>query len=155
MSLGVHTEAKPHHVDRRAERFDLEAGESERSSAEQSELGHYLERRGMQRVAAKVAQEVRVLLERQRLDAGPREQQAEHHAGGTAAGNDYASSDLTLSGFSGARRARLPVASNNAFATAAGITRIVGSPAPVGAISGRSISTTSIDSGASCISRIG
>jgi hypothetical protein len=50
---------------------------------------------------------------------------------------------------------RTPVASKNAFATAAGTHRIVGSPAPDGATSVRLISTTSIVSGASRISRIG
>src|SRR5262249_43307313 len=67
----------------------------------------------------------------------------------------FASAAFTYSGLSGARRMRTPVASKNAFATAAGITRMVGSPAPEGATSGRSISVTSMDSGASGISRIG
>src|SRR4051812_41356030 len=115
----------------------------------------------MQRVAAEVAQEVAVLLVHGHLDACTREEEAEHHAGGPAPGNGdagaqlRASAALTYSGLSGTRRMRTPVASKNAFATAAGMTRIDGSPAPLGAISGRLMSVTSIDSGASAISRIG
>src|SRR6266571_1678925 len=66
-----------------------------------------------------------------------------------------ASAALTRSGVRGTRRSRTPVASKNAFATAAGITRMEGSPAPLGGTSGRLISTTSMASGASPISRIG
>src|ERR1051325_3784220 len=66
-----------------------------------------------------------------------------------------ASADFTLSGLSGAWRSRTPVALKNAFATAAGMTRIVGSPAPLGAISGGSISTISIALGAFCLSELG
>src|SRR6185503_12062759 len=65
------------------------------------------------------------------------------------------SAAFTRSGLSGALRMRTPVASNTALASADGIMRIEGSPAPLGATSGRSMSTISIDSGASGISRIG
>src|SRR5712675_960949 len=54
---------------------------------QQAELVHYLERRRMNRIATKVAQEIRVLLEHNNLDAGAREQKAEHHPGRAAAGN--------------------------------------------------------------------
>ena len=47
----------------------------------QPKLVHHLERRGMDRVAAKIAQEVGMLLEHRDVDAGAREQKAEHHAG--------------------------------------------------------------------------
>ena len=54
---------------------------------EQPELGHHLQRRGVDGVAAEVAQEIGVLLEHEHVDARAREQEAEHHAGGAAAGN--------------------------------------------------------------------
>ena len=41
----------------------------------------------MDRVAAKVAQEIGVLFEHQHRDPGARQQQPEHHAGGAAPGN--------------------------------------------------------------------
>ena len=52
---------------------------------EQAQLVHHLERRGVDGVAAKVAQEVRVLLQDDDVDAGARQQEAEHHAGRPAA----------------------------------------------------------------------
>jgi len=52
---------------------------------QQTEFMHQLERRGMDRVAAKIAQEVRVFFQHDDIDAGTREQEAEHHAGRTAA----------------------------------------------------------------------
>ena len=48
----------------------------------------------MHRVAAKVAQEVAVLLEHHHIDAGAREQEAEHHAGRPAAGYAAAGRDV-------------------------------------------------------------
>ncbi len=51
----------------------------------QPQFVHELERRGMDRVAAEIAQEVRVLLEHDHIDARAREQEAEHHSGGAAA----------------------------------------------------------------------
>ena len=68
------------------------AGAEARKALEQAELVHHLERRGMEGVAAEVAQEVGVLLEHGDLDAGAREQQAEHHADPELA----AASDLKL-----------------------------------------------------------
>ena len=115
----------------------------------------------MDRVAAEVTQEIGVFFQDQDLDPGARQQKPQHHAGGAAAGDDYASHSVyeraafTRSGLSGARRNRTPVALKKALATAPGMTRIVGSPAPEGATSGRLISVTSIDYGASAISRIG
>src|SRR5712671_4884897 len=50
---------------------------------------------------------------------------------------------------------RTPVASKIAFAIAAATGRIEGSPEPLGATSGRLMRTTSIDSGASVMSRMG
>ena len=44
----------------------------------------------MDRVAAKIAQEIRVFFQHDDIDAGAREQEAEHHAGRTAA-NDATS----------------------------------------------------------------
>src|SRR5881396_2082183 len=54
---------------------------------EQAELVHDLERGGMDRVAAEVAQEVGVLLQHDHVDAGARQEQAEHHPGRAAAGD--------------------------------------------------------------------
>ena len=62
---------------------------------------------------------------------------------------------LTRSGENGTRRMRTPVASKIALAIAAATGRIDGSPAPDGAMSGWSISTVSIFSGVSVMSRIG
>ena len=45
---------------------------------EQAELAHDVEGRGMDGVAAKVAQEVGMLLEHDDVDAGARQQEAEH-----------------------------------------------------------------------------
>ena len=67
---------------------------------EQAELVHDLERRGMDGVAAEVAQEIGVLLEHHHLDAGAGEQIAQHHAGGPAAGDAAACGD----GLRGMRR---------------------------------------------------
>ena len=58
---------------------------------EQAELVHHLERRGMDGVAAEVAQEIGVLLEHHDVDAGARQQKAEHHAGRPAAGDGASS----------------------------------------------------------------
>ena len=60
---------------------------------EQAKLVHDLERRGMDGVAAEVAQEVGVLLQHHDIDAGAGEQIAEHHAGRPASGDAAASGD--------------------------------------------------------------
>ena len=52
---------------------------------EQAELAHDLEGRGMNGVAAEIAQEIGVLLEHDDVDAGAREQEAEHHPARSAA----------------------------------------------------------------------
>ena len=49
-----------------------------RELVEQTELAHHVEGRGMDGVAAEVAQEVAMLLEHDDVDAGAREQEAEH-----------------------------------------------------------------------------
>ena len=54
---------------------------------EQAELVHQFERRGMDGVAAEIAQEVGVLFQHGDGDAGARQQKAEHHAGRSAAGD--------------------------------------------------------------------
>ena len=71
-------------AERAAERVRLLVRQLE-EFVEQAELVHHLERRGMDRVAAKVAQEVGVLLQHHDVDAGARQQEAEHHAGRPAA----------------------------------------------------------------------
>ena len=54
---------------------------------EQTKLEHDLERRGVDGVAAEVAEEVLVLLQHHDLDAGAGEEKSEHHPGGAAAGD--------------------------------------------------------------------
>ncbi len=51
---------------------------------EQAKLVHDVQRRGMDGVAAEVAQEVGVLLQHDGPDAGARQQEAQHHAGRAA-----------------------------------------------------------------------
>ena len=60
---------------------------------QQPELMHHLERRGMDRVAAEVAQEVLVLLQHDHVAPGAREQKAGHHAGRPAAHDAAAGRD--------------------------------------------------------------
>ena len=54
-------------------------------AVDQPELVHHLQRRGMHGVAAKIAEEVGVLLQHHDIDAGASEQVTEHHAGRAAA----------------------------------------------------------------------
>ena len=54
---------------------------------EQPEFVHQLQRRRMDGVAAKIAQEIGVLFQHDDVDAGARQQKAEHHAGRSAAGD--------------------------------------------------------------------
>ena len=51
---------------------------------------HGFKSRGMDRVAAEVAQEVRVLFENQDFDSRPRQEVSEHHPGGAAASDTTA-----------------------------------------------------------------
>ena len=75
---------------------------------EQAELVDQLERRGMDRVAAEIAQEVGVLLEHDHVDAGARQKEAQHHAGGSAA------DDAAAAALSRRRHLRPSSASGNA-----------------------------------------
>jgi hypothetical protein len=61
---------------------------------EQPELVHHLESRGMDGIAAKIAQEVRMLFEHQHFDARPREEVSQHHARWPTAGNAAPDGDL-------------------------------------------------------------
>src|SRR5262245_36374856 len=61
---------------------------------EHPQLVHQLQRGGMDGVAAKVAEEVRVLFEHDHLNACAGEQQPEHHSGGAASNNTTSFSDL-------------------------------------------------------------
>ena len=54
---------------------------------EQAELVHQFQRRGMDGVAAEIAQEIGVLFQHRDGDAGARQQEAEHHPGRSAAGD--------------------------------------------------------------------
>src|SRR5436309_9436435 len=58
---------------------------------EDAQLVHQLERAGMNRVATKVAQKIRVLLKHDDLDASTCEQKAEHHCRRPAAHDATAS----------------------------------------------------------------
>ena len=53
----------------------------------QPEFTHQFERRGMNRVAAKIAEKIGVFLQHHDIDAGARQQKSQHHSGGAAAGN--------------------------------------------------------------------
>ena len=75
---------------------------------EQAELVDQLERRGMDGVAAEIAEEVGVLLEHDHVDAGARQQEAQHHAGGSAA------DDAAAAALSRGRHLRPSSASGNA-----------------------------------------
>src|SRR5262249_15196880 len=50
----------------------------------QAQLMHGFKSRGMDRVAAEVAQEVRMLFENRNIDSGSCKQKAKHHASGTS-----------------------------------------------------------------------
>src|SRR5215470_5241907 len=52
---------------------------------EQAELPDDLERRGVNGIAAEIAEKIRMLLKDHHLNAGVREQEAQHHSGGPAA----------------------------------------------------------------------
>ena len=54
---------------------------------QEAELVHHFEGRGMNRVAAEIAQEVAMLFHHHDLDAGAREEISEHHPGRPAAGD--------------------------------------------------------------------
>ena len=52
---------------------------------QKAKVVHRLEGRGMDRVAAKIAQKIRMLFENDRIDAGAGKEKPEHHPGGSAA----------------------------------------------------------------------
>ena len=60
---------------------------------DQAEFVHHLQRRGMHGVAAKIPEEVGVLLQHHDVDPGAPQQIAQHHAGGTAADDAAARGD--------------------------------------------------------------
>ncbi len=61
---------------------------------EQAELAHHVEGRGMDGVAAEIAQEVGVLLEHDHVDAGARQQEAEHEPARPTADDAATGGDL-------------------------------------------------------------
>ncbi len=69
-----------------AERPDFLVGLLE-ELLEEAELVHDFQRRGMNGVPAEIAQEIGVLFEDQDGDPGAGEQQPQHHAGRTSAGD--------------------------------------------------------------------
>ena len=73
-----------HGADLGAEPFDLLVRHFE-ERVQQAELVHQFERRGMHRVAAEVAEKIRMFFQHHDIDTGARQQKAEHHAGRTAA----------------------------------------------------------------------
>ena len=54
---------------------------------ENTEFVHQFERGRMDRIAAKITQEVRMFFEHHNVNPGARQQKTQHHACGTAAGN--------------------------------------------------------------------
>ena len=70
----------------RAEPFDFLVRHFE-ERFEQAELVNQFQRRGMHGVAAEVAEKISVFFQHHDVDAGPRQQKAEHHAGRPAAGD--------------------------------------------------------------------
>ena len=54
---------------------------------EEAQLVHQLECRGMNRIAAKIAQKIRVLFEDQHIHARARQQKSKHHSSRSAAGD--------------------------------------------------------------------
>ena len=61
---------------------------------EDAKLVHHFERRGMDGVAAEVAQEIGVFFQHDDVDAGAGEKKPEHHAGRAAAGDGASRGDL-------------------------------------------------------------
>ena len=68
------------------QRFDLLMRQFQ-EIVDEAQFAHQLERRRVNRIAAKIAEEVRVLLQDHGVDTGAREQEAEHHSRRTAAGD--------------------------------------------------------------------
>ena len=64
-----------------------------RELIEQAELVHDFERRGMDGVAAEIAQEIGVFFQHQHIDTSARQQEAQHHACRASAGNGAARGD--------------------------------------------------------------
>jgi hypothetical protein len=85
-------------LDLEVEPRDLLVGHAQ-ELVEEAELVHQLEGRGMDGVAAEIAEEVGVLLEHHHLDPGAGEQEAEHHSRRAAAGD-------AAGGLEGTRRLR-------------------------------------------------
>ncbi len=77
----------------RAELADLLVGKLQ-EVVEGAQLVHQLERRGMDGVPAEVAEEVRVLLQHEHVDARAREQVTQHHPRRTAPRDAAAHRDL-------------------------------------------------------------
>ena len=61
---------------------------------QQAQFAHHLEGRGMDRIAAEVAEEIGVLFDNHDIDPGARQEQAGHHSRGAAAGNTAARGNL-------------------------------------------------------------
>ena len=73
-------------ADKPAQRAHLGMRQGEKG-VEEPQLMHHFERRGVDRVAAEVAQKVAVLFHHRDIDPGARQEKPEHHPGRTAAGN--------------------------------------------------------------------
>jgi hypothetical protein len=83
--------AKIHHrhalrADLSGQRFDLLMRQFQ-ERVDQAQFAHQLERRRMNRVPAEIAEEVRMLLQHHDVDAGAREQEAQHHSRWPPAGD--------------------------------------------------------------------
>ncbi len=79
-------DGQSHLADLRVELVNLLMRQLEKL-VEQSQLVHHLEGRGMNGIAAKIAQEIAVLFQHQDFNTGTRQQIAQHHAGRSAAGD--------------------------------------------------------------------
>ena len=65
-------------------------------SVDQAEFIHHLQRRGMHGIAAKIAEEIGVLFQHDRIDPGAPQQISQHHAGRPAADDAAAGVDGAL-----------------------------------------------------------
>ena len=73
-------------ADLRGQRFDLLMRQLQ-EFIDQAKFDHQFERRGMNRVAAEIAEEIGVLLQHDHVDASTSQQEPQHHSGGAAAGD--------------------------------------------------------------------
>lgn len=81
--------------DLRPERADLLVRALQKL-VEQTQLAHDLESRGVDRIAAEIAQEIGMFFENENRDPGSSEQEAEHHTRGAPTGDAAANRNLGI-----------------------------------------------------------